>query len=162
MQNFWSCIISLCPVWPTFLSFTACWKTLFKRSMLFPYLEAFEARLEGTQSNTVQRKVSLPIAGGWNQVILKVLSNSNHSMILHPRFVIKYRQFFYKYTLAVCTTFLIHELLRSQDFCLRALLQKVLPVHHNGKAQRDQIAEHLEQSSGCKGTNYYIGNFTRC
>jgi len=47
-----------------------------------PSLEAFQARLDGAVSNLVQREVSLPIAGGWNWVILKVPSNPNHSMIL--------------------------------------------------------------------------------
>jgi len=47
-----------------------------------PTLEALKARLDGAVSNLVWREVSLPIAGGWNQVILKVPSNPNHSMIL--------------------------------------------------------------------------------
>jgi len=47
-----------------------------------PSLEAFKARLDGAVSNLVQREVSLPIAGGWNEVGLKVPSNSNHSVIL--------------------------------------------------------------------------------
>jgi len=46
-----------------------------------PLLEAFKARLDGAVSNLVYREVSLPIAGGWNQVILNVPSNTNHSMM---------------------------------------------------------------------------------
>jgi len=47
-----------------------------------PSLEAFKARLDGAVSNLVQGEVSLPIAGGRNQMILKVPSNPNHSVIL--------------------------------------------------------------------------------
>jgi len=47
-----------------------------------PSLEAFKARLDGALSNLVLREVSLPIAGGWNLMILKVPSNRNLSMIL--------------------------------------------------------------------------------
>jgi len=46
------------------------------------HLEAFTARLDGVVSSLVWREVSLPIAGGWNQVILKVPSNPNHSVLL--------------------------------------------------------------------------------
>ena len=37
-------------------------------------------RLDGAVSNLGSRKVSLPLSGGWNQVILKVPSNPIHSM----------------------------------------------------------------------------------
>ena len=47
-----------------------------------PFLEALKARLDGAVSNLVYREVSLPIAGGWNYVILKVPSNPNHFMLL--------------------------------------------------------------------------------
>jgi len=47
-----------------------------------PSLEAFKASLDGALSNLVLREVSLPIAGGWNLMILKVPSNRNLSMIL--------------------------------------------------------------------------------
>ena len=43
-----------------------------------PSLEAFKARLDGALSNLVQGEVSLPIAGDWNYMILKVPSNLNH------------------------------------------------------------------------------------
>ena len=47
-----------------------------------PSLEAFKARLDGAVSNLVWWEASLPIAGGWNEMVLKVPSNPNHSMIL--------------------------------------------------------------------------------
>ena len=47
-----------------------------------PSLEALKARLDGAVSNMVYREVFLPIAGGWNCMILKVPSNPNHSVIL--------------------------------------------------------------------------------
>jgi len=47
-----------------------------------PSLEALRARLDGAVSTLVYREVSLPIAGGWNYVILKVPSNPNHFMLL--------------------------------------------------------------------------------
>ena len=45
-------------------------------------MEASKARLDGAFSDLVQREVSLPIAGGWNYMILTVPSNPNHSMTL--------------------------------------------------------------------------------
>jgi len=48
-----------------------------------PSLEAFKARLDGAMSNLVWWKVSLLMAGGaWNEMIFKVPSNPNHTMIL--------------------------------------------------------------------------------
>ena len=47
-----------------------------------PSLGALQARLDGAVSNLGWREVSLPIAGGWNQVVLEVPSNPNHSTIL--------------------------------------------------------------------------------
>ena len=47
-----------------------------------PSLGALQARLDGAVSNLGWREVSLPIAGGWNEVILKVPSNPNHPMVL--------------------------------------------------------------------------------
>ena len=58
------------------------WNRLPRETVDAPSLEAFKARLDGAVSNLVKREVSLPIAGGWNYVILKVPSNPNHSMIL--------------------------------------------------------------------------------
>jgi len=58
------------------------WNRLPREVVDCPSLEAFKARPDGAVSNLVQREVSLPTAGGWNWVILKVPSNPNHSMIL--------------------------------------------------------------------------------
>jgi len=46
-----------------------------------PSLEALKTRLDEALSNLVWREVSLPIAGAWSLVILKVPSNPSHSMI---------------------------------------------------------------------------------
>jgi len=58
------------------------WNRLPSEAVDDPFLEAFKARLDGAVSNLVLREVSLPIAGGWNYMILKVPSSPNHSMIL--------------------------------------------------------------------------------
>jgi len=58
------------------------WKRLTREAVDAPSLEALKARLIGAVSNLVQREVSLPIAGGWNEMILRVPSNPNHSMII--------------------------------------------------------------------------------
>ena len=47
-----------------------------------PSLEVFKARLDGALGNLVWWEVSLPMAGGWNWVIVKVPSNPNPSVIL--------------------------------------------------------------------------------
>jgi len=41
-----------------------------------------KAGLDGALSTLVWWKVSLPMTGGWNQMIYKVPSNPNHSRIL--------------------------------------------------------------------------------
>ena len=46
-----------------------------------PSMDAFKTRLDGALSNLVWRQVSLPVAGVWNYMILKALSNPYHSMI---------------------------------------------------------------------------------
>ena len=48
-------------------------------------LKAFKARLDGALSKVVCREVSLPIAGGWNYMILKVPSSPSLSVILRCR-----------------------------------------------------------------------------
>jgi len=58
------------------------WNRLPRAAVGTPSLEVFKARLDGALSNLVYRQVSLPIAGHWNYMILKVPSNPNHSMIL--------------------------------------------------------------------------------
>jgi len=46
-------------------------------------LEVFKVRLDGPLSNVFQWKLSLPMAGELNdQMIFKVLSNPNHSVVL--------------------------------------------------------------------------------
>jgi len=58
---------------------------LFKKASILVHnssLEALRARLDGAVSNLLQKEVSLPTAGGWNEMILKVPSNPNDSMIL--------------------------------------------------------------------------------
>jgi len=61
------------------------WNRLPREAVDVPSLEAFKARLDGAVSNLVLREVSLPIAGGWNEMVLKVPSNTNHSVILISR-----------------------------------------------------------------------------
>ena len=58
------------------------WNRLPREAVDAPSLEAFKASLDGAVINLVYREVSLPTAGGWNQMILKVPSDPNHSMIL--------------------------------------------------------------------------------
>jgi len=47
-----------------------------------PSLAVFKARLDGALSTLVWWKMSLLMARGWNQMISKVPSNPNHSVIL--------------------------------------------------------------------------------
>ena len=58
------------------------WSRLSREAVDAPSMEAFKARLDGAVSNLVWWEVSLPIAGGWNYMILNVPSNPNHSMVL--------------------------------------------------------------------------------
>lgn len=46
-----------------------------------PSLKMFKARSDGALGNLVQWKVLLPTIGSWNKMILKVLSNPNHTVI---------------------------------------------------------------------------------
>ena len=62
------------------------WNRLPSEVVNAPSLEAFKARLDGAVSNLVYWEVSLPIAGGWNKMILKVPSNTKHSMIMKTQF----------------------------------------------------------------------------
>lgn len=48
----------------------------------FPSLEVSKARLNGALNNLVLWKVTLLVEGGWNWMICKILSNSNHFVIL--------------------------------------------------------------------------------
>ena len=47
-----------------------------------PFLEAFRAGLDGTLGNLIWWVATLPMAGGWDWMIFKVLSNLSHSVIL--------------------------------------------------------------------------------
>ncbi|PKU33223.1 hypothetical protein llap_16473 [Limosa lapponica baueri] len=58
------------------------WNRLPREVVDAPSLEVFKARLDGALSDLVWWEVSLPRAGVWNWMILKVPSNSDHSMIL--------------------------------------------------------------------------------
>ena len=58
------------------------WNRLSSEVLNASSLEAFKVRLDGTLSNLVQSEVSLPIAGGWNSMTLKVPFNQNCSMVL--------------------------------------------------------------------------------
>ena len=55
------------------------WERLTSEVVTVPSLEAFKARLDGAVSSLVSREVSLPAAGGWNEVILEAPSETNHS-----------------------------------------------------------------------------------
>lgn len=46
-----------------------------------PSVETFKARLDGALGSLVYREVSLPIADGWNYMVLKVPSSPNHSVV---------------------------------------------------------------------------------
>ena len=58
------------------------WNRLPREVVADPSLEVFKARLDGALSNLTYWKVFLPMAGGWNQMIFKVPSKPDHSMIL--------------------------------------------------------------------------------
>jgi len=58
------------------------WHRLPREAVGAPSLEVFKARLDGALSNLVQWKLSVPMAGRLNEMIFKVPSNPNHSVIL--------------------------------------------------------------------------------
>jgi len=60
------------------------WHRLLREAVAAPSLAVFKARLDGALSNLVWWKVSLPMAGGWNQMIFKVPSSPYCSIILNP------------------------------------------------------------------------------
>jgi len=53
-----------------------------QRSCGCPSLAGFKARLDGALSTPGWWKGSLARAGGWNEVICKVPSSPNHSMMI--------------------------------------------------------------------------------
>jgi len=57
------------------------WNRLPREVVDAPSPKLFKARLDGALGNFVWREVSLPIAGGWNLVILNIPSNLKHSMV---------------------------------------------------------------------------------
>jgi len=52
------------------------WNRLPREAVAAPSLPSLKARLDGALSTLVWWKMSLLMAGGWNQVIFKVPSNS--------------------------------------------------------------------------------------
>ena len=77
-----------------------------------PSLGALQARLDGAVSNLGWREVSLPIAGGWNQVILKVPSNPNNSIT--SRLVVQTAAFVHQQVVPLCAQ---QQLLLPQHLC---------------------------------------------
>lgn len=59
------------------------WNRLPGKAVDAPSLEVFMVGLDGSLSKLIQQKVSLPMTGDQNQVISKILSNTNCSVILH-------------------------------------------------------------------------------
>lgn len=62
-----------------FLMVVRHWKRLFRKTVDAPCLEVYEARLYGTLNNMV---LSCPWHGEWNQIIFRISSHTNHSIIL--------------------------------------------------------------------------------
>ena len=58
------------------------WPRLPGGAVAAPSLAGLKARLDGAGSTLRWWKGSLPMAGGWNWVVCKVLSNPNRTMIL--------------------------------------------------------------------------------
>lgn len=58
------------------------WHRLPREAVHAPSLEVYKARLDGALSSLGWWDVSLPMAGGWNQMVFKVPSNPNQSVIL--------------------------------------------------------------------------------
>jgi len=58
------------------------WPRLPREAVAVPSLAVLKARLDGALSNIDWWKMSLLMAGGWNQMSFKVTPNPNHSVIL--------------------------------------------------------------------------------
>jgi len=58
------------------------WPRLPREAVAAPSLAVFKARLDGALRTLGWWKMSLLMAEGWNQMIFKVPSNPNHSVIL--------------------------------------------------------------------------------
>lgn len=55
------------------------WNRLPRQVVAAPSLEVFKARSDGALSNLIQWVTSLPMTGGWSEIILKVPSSPCHS-----------------------------------------------------------------------------------
>ena len=51
-----------------------------REAVYSPSLEAFEARLDGTLGSLSWWVETLPMAEGWNQMVIKILSTQSRSM----------------------------------------------------------------------------------
>ena len=58
------------------------WPRLPREAVAAPSLAGFKPRLDGAGSTLGWWKGSLPVAGGWNEMVYKVPSNPNQSVIL--------------------------------------------------------------------------------
>jgi len=58
------------------------WPRLPREAVAAPSLAVSKARLDGALSNLGWWKGSLPMAGGWSEIIYKVPCNPNPSVIL--------------------------------------------------------------------------------
>jgi len=58
------------------------WPGLPREAVPAASVAGFKVRLDGTWSSLGRWKGSLPVAGGWSEMICKVPSNSNQSIIL--------------------------------------------------------------------------------
>jgi len=58
------------------------WHRLPREAVAAPSLEVFKARLDEALSTLGWWNVSLPVAGVWNEVVYRVPSNPNHSMMI--------------------------------------------------------------------------------
>ena len=61
------------------------WPRLPRGAVAAPSLAGFKARLDGAWSTLLWWKGALPRAGGWNEMVCKVPSNPNRSVILWTR-----------------------------------------------------------------------------
>jgi len=58
------------------------WPRLPREAVAAPSLAAFKTRLDGALSTLGWWKGSLPVTGEWNEMVYKVPSNPNHSIML--------------------------------------------------------------------------------
>jgi len=73
------------------------WPRLPREAVAAPFLAGLKARLDGAGSTLGWEKGSLPMAGGWNQMVCEVPPNPNHSASLQ---LLRNKDFFsYKFLL---------------------------------------------------------------